>query len=89
MCAHITHKDISMNITLSADKKIVEKARKYAQKQNTTLNSLVRDYLLRITLYQDKNESAEEFEQIALKNGGKSSADYVFDRSEIYNMDEN
>ena len=35
-----------MNITLSADKGLIAKSRRYARKNNTTLNSLVRNYLL-------------------------------------------
>jgi hypothetical protein len=74
-----------MNITLSADKKIIEKARIYARKQNTSLNNLVREYLKRITDHTDAGMAAEEFERIALEYGGKSESDYKFNREEIYN----
>ncbi len=74
-----------MNITLSADKKIIEKARMYARKQNTSLNNLVREYLKKITDHADADKAAEEFESIALEYGGKSGRDYKFNREEIYN----
>jgi hypothetical protein len=73
-----------MNITLSADKTLIEKARRYAKKQNTTLNNLVRDYLKKITGYADANKAADEFEAIAMENAGKSSKDYKFNRENIY-----
>jgi hypothetical protein len=73
-----------MNITLSADKTLIEKARRYAKKQNTTLNNLVRDYLRKITGQTDSIKTADEFESIALKHSGKSSKDYKFNREEIY-----
>jgi hypothetical protein len=73
-----------MNITLSADKTLIEKARRYAKKQNTTLNNLVRDYLRKITGHTDVEKAADEFETIAMENGGKSSKEYKFNREEIY-----
>ena len=73
-----------MNITLSADKILIEKARRYANKQNTTLNNLVREYLKKITGQTDGDKAAKEFEAIARDYGGKSSRDYKFSREEIY-----
>ncbi|NOQ97589.1 MAG: hypothetical protein GQ561_05440 [Calditrichae bacterium] len=74
-----------MNITLSADKKIIEKARMYARRQNTSLNNLVREYLIRITDHTNADKAAEEFASIALEYGGKSGSDYKFNREDIYN----
>jgi replicative DNA helicase len=73
-----------MNITLSVDKTLIEKARRYAKKQNTTLNNLVREYLKKITGQSNNDKAADEFESIALEYGGKSSRDYQFNRDEIY-----
>jgi hypothetical protein len=73
-----------MNITLSADKSLIDKARRYAKKQNTTLNNLVREYLKKITGHTDHDKNADEFERIALEHAGKSSKDYKFHREEIY-----
>ena len=83
LCVHIIWR-IKMNITLSADKTLIEKARRYAKKQNTTLNNLVRAYLKKITGQADDDKNADEFEIIALEHGGKSSKDYKFNREEIY-----
>ncbi len=74
-----------MNITLSADKSLIEKARMYAKKHNTTINNLVREYLRKITNHSDIDKAADEFEAIALEHSGKSSHDYKFNREDIYN----
>ncbi|MCK5032174.1 MAG: hypothetical protein KAS18_01040, partial [Calditrichia bacterium] len=74
-----------MNITLSADKSLIEKARRYAKKQNTSLNNLVRNYLKSILNDSDNNQAAEEFEKNALSFAGKSNSGFKFNRDEIYN----
>lgn len=73
-----------MNITLSAEKSLVEKARAYAKKHNTTLNGLIRSYLNRIVNASDLNQVAEEFADIATSYAGKSDDDYIFNREDIY-----
>lgn len=73
-----------MNITLSADKSLIEKSRQYAKKHNTSLNNLIRDYLEKIVGKQDREELAKEFEKLATAMGGKSSPDFRFNRKEIY-----
>ncbi|MCK5199328.1 MAG: hypothetical protein KAR21_13305 [Spirochaetales bacterium] len=73
-----------MNITLSADKDLINNSRLYAEKHNTTLNNLVREYLKRITNESETKNIAEEFETLARDNSGRSSGNYKFDRDEIY-----
>jgi len=41
-------------LTLSMDKKVIEKAKKYAAKENTSLSNLVEGFLIRITGNQGK-----------------------------------
>lgn len=74
-----------MNITLSADKDLINNSRWYAKKHNTTLNNLVREYLRHITNDSSGKNIAEEFELLARDSSGKSSMDYKFNRDEIYN----
>ena len=74
-----------MNITLSADKELINNSRLYAQKHNTTLNNLVREYLKWITNESEGNNIAQEFEILARDHSGKSSIDYKFNRDDIYN----
>ncbi len=73
-----------MNITLSADKSLLDKARQYARKHNTSLNNLVRNYLKKIVNETDVAHNAEEFETNALSYSGKSESGYRFKRVEIY-----
>ena len=61
-----------MNITLSADEKLIEKVRNYANKHNTTLNGLIREHLKKIVNEAAVENSADEFEMIAVNYGGNS-----------------
>ena len=73
-----------MNITLSADKELIAKSRRYARKNNTTLNSLVRNYLSQIAGGANSLSAADEFESLAKSKTGKSPSGYKFDRDEIH-----
>ncbi len=73
-----------MNITLSADKDLINKSRLYAKKYKTTLNNLVREYLKRITNESESKNIVQEFENLARSGGGKSSDNYKFSRDDIY-----
>lgn len=73
-----------MNITLSADKKIVDKARKYAEKHRTSLNSLVRDYLENISGEKYNASNSKEFAGLAFKKAGRSPEGFHFDREEAH-----
>lgn len=73
-----------MNITLSADKTLIEKSRAYARKHNTSLNQLVRDYLMKLVGQENTEMLAAEFEALSLEYPGKSDQGYRFDRDEIY-----
>lgn len=86
MCTHSTHRYRSklMNITLSTDKALIEKARRYAKKHNTSLNNLIRNYLKSIVNDSDNIKAAEEFERNAMSFPGKSESGYKFNRDEIY-----
>ena len=73
-----------MNITLSADKTLIEKCRRYAKEHQTSLNNLVRDYLKKISGEMNLSKSAREFADLANTKSGCSSESYVFDRDSIY-----
>ena len=73
-----------MNITLSADSKLVEKARAYAKAQQTSLNELVRTYLSRISAVHDGADTAAEFTEVCTRFAGRSRAGYRFDRTEVH-----
>ena len=73
-----------MNITLSADKSLIEKTRKYAKKHHTTLNNLIRDYMKKLVNASDALQNVSEFEEIAKSHAGKSPVGYKFNREDIY-----
>ncbi len=73
-----------VNITLSADKDLVAKARAYAHARNTTLNQLIRDYLGQITGPLDREQIAAEFMDLALNHPGHPDAGFRFDHREIH-----
>jgi len=77
-----------MNITLSADEKLIRSAREYARKHNTTINNMVREYLFQVVHNSDYTQLAEEFAENAIRFSGKSDQDFKFNRDSIYNRDE-
>lgn len=86
-CAHkclIFSKGDIMNITLSADKETINKSRQYAKEHSTSLNSIIRNYLKKISGESDRKANAEEFGQLAETKAGCSKPDFKFDRNEIH-----
>ncbi len=77
-----------MNITLSADKELIRKAREYAARHGTSLNRMIRRYLEQLVSDEDKESCAREFEQLAKEHGGSSPVGFVFDREEAHDRGE-
>jgi hypothetical protein len=73
-----------MNITFSADRKLIENARAKAQAQGQTLNEMIRQYMMRLTGEMDAKQAAEEFATIARDHAGRSDPGFVFDRRAIH-----
>lgn len=73
-----------MNVTLSADKRVIEKARAYAATHGTSLNQLIRDYLERLVGEPTAEEAAEEFARIAREHPGDSRGGTTGGREGIY-----
>lgn len=73
-----------MNITLSADKELIEKVRDYAAQHGTSLNQIIREHLEEIACVKSIDEYAQEFERLARDRGGTSPDGYVFDRNEAH-----
>jgi len=69
-----------MNITLSADKVLVEKTRRYAAAQGKTLNGIVRSYMKSLVAMGGRNEAAAEFARLAVNDSGCSDEGFRFDR---------
>jgi hypothetical protein len=70
-----------MNITLSIDEQIVEKARKRAEAQGKSLNQLVREYLRTLAGGDDPDRSIQEFKRLS---GSGRSRGWRFNRDEIH-----
>ena len=73
-----------MNITLSADKELIRKAREYAARQGSSLNQVIREYLEQVTASSGIEDHAREFAKLAREHGGVSPRGFVFDREEAH-----
>lgn len=69
-----------MNITLSADGKLIEKSRQVAKKKGTSLNQAIRDYLTQYVDEKTSTSAADEFEQLVRESSGRSASGYRFNR---------
>ena len=71
-----------MNITLSAEEAVVEKARRWATAHGTSLNAVIRDHLKTLADEADLPTVAAQFRQNALQ--GRSDSGYRFTREDVY-----
>lgn len=71
-----------MNITLSVDERIAERARAAAQAMGKSLNQAVRDYLEQLAGQGQLDAELEQFERAALATPGRLRG-WKFDREEI------
>ena len=72
---------VLMNVTLSIDEQVVERARKKAASLGKSLNQLVREYLQGLAGGDDAERSIEEFNQLS---GRGDSRGWRFNRNEIH-----
>ncbi len=72
-----------MIITISVDKKVVNQARRYAEKQNTSLSNLIRTYLQTIGSENNRASRTEEFCRLAKQFSGRSPEGFIFERESI------
>ncbi|MBV9032940.1 MAG: ribbon-helix-helix protein, CopG family [Acidobacteriaceae bacterium] len=72
-----------MNITLSVNSEIIEKARRRAEAMGTSVNQLVREYLEQIAGEGDAEANAEEFERLSRNSQGDSRG-WKFNRDELH-----
>jgi hypothetical protein len=70
-----------MNVTLSIDEQIVERARKKAEAMGKSLNQAIRDYLQSLAGGDDPERSIEEFNRLS---GKGHSRGWRFNRDEIH-----
>lgn len=70
-----------MNITLSVDEQVAQRAREAAQKMGKSLNQVVRDYLEQLAGGSRRTENWQEFEA-RCKGSGARLEGWHFNRDE-------
>jgi hypothetical protein len=70
-----------VNLTLSVDEQLVERARKRAESLGKSLNQLIRDYLLKLAGNDDPERSMQEFRQLSAKGHARG---WRFKRGELH-----
>lgn len=73
-----------MNITLSADERLIKKMREHAVKRGSSLNQMIREYMLDVTGGGDPAKQADEFERLAKDHPGRSPRGFRFDREDAH-----
>ena len=73
------------NITLNMPDEILDEVRVFAAERKTTVNALVRDYLVSITSQRKRaKEAMAELREMSLKTESRLGPDWKFDRASLY-----
>jgi hypothetical protein len=72
-----------MNLTLSVDEELIQRARQQAEALGTSVNQLVRDYLEQLVGVRDPVADAAEFARLSRLAPGNSRG-WKFNREEIH-----
>lgn len=72
-----------MNVTLSIDEEVIQRARRKAEAMGTSVNQLIRDYLEQLAGKTDPAEDAREFERLSHLAQGDSQG-WKFNREELH-----
>ena len=75
-----------MNVTLSVDEHLLDRARQKAEILGKSLNQLIRDYLQTLAGVDDPARSIEEFKRLS---GKGHSRGWRFNRDEIHSRQDN
>lgn len=74
-----------MSITLAIPTDLVQEVRAYAARNETSLNQLIRDYLVELVgIHGEADRRAEEFEHFAKMRGATQKRPYKFRRADAY-----
>jgi hypothetical protein len=74
---------VGVNITLSVEDEVVERARHRAEALGTSLNQMVREYLAQVAGKTDAEAEADEFDRLSRLARGNSRG-WKFDRDELH-----
>lgn len=72
-----------MNVTLSVDDALLERAREVARKQGTSLNEMIRKYLEAVAGDQSGDAAVEELDRLWAEHPGRSESGQ-FNRADAY-----
>jgi hypothetical protein len=73
------------NITLAIADDVLEKVRVVAAQRKTTVNAMVRDFLIELSTADERRERARtELLELMRTSKGRLRADYEFDREESH-----
>jgi hypothetical protein len=74
---------VDVNITLSVDDAVIQRARQRADSLGTSVNQLVREYLEQLAGNTDPKEEAAEFKRLSYLSHGHSRG-WRFNREEVH-----
>lgn len=66
-----------MDLTLSVDDKLVERAREVARQQGTSLNALIRQYIETLAGRRSGEELARALDRLWSEGGGRSGGERI------------
>jgi hypothetical protein len=73
------------NITFAVDDEVLDKARVVAAQRKTTVNAMVREFLIEIATRDERRERARrELLELMRTSEGRLAPDYNFDRDEAH-----
>ena len=73
------------NITLAVEDEVLTEVRKYAAAHNTTVNGLVREYLVRLATFEGRAARArQELQELSETSEGRLEDGWRWNREEIY-----
>jgi hypothetical protein len=72
-----------MNLTLSVDDAVIQKARRRAKAMGTSVSQLIREYRERLAGRTDRDADAAEFERLSRLARGNSRR-WKFNREELH-----
>jgi hypothetical protein len=74
---------VFMNVTLSLDDALLNRARKLAARRGISLNQMIRDYLSEVTGERSPEQVVAELDSLWAKSHGDSRG-WRFDREELH-----
>lgn len=74
---------VNVNVTLSIDDDVLQRARRRAESMGVSVNQLIRNYLEEFSGKTDPNLDAAEFERLSRLANGNSHG-WRFDRAEVH-----